>query len=136
MCGLIEANLRALKIESENVDVVSADATAFLRKFRKGREPSLSTTPRGLPARGPRFVGLMPRFPKPFDIIFFDPPYAADYEAVLSFIAQHRPQLLSDEGIAVVEHHKKKDLPEEFGSLKCYRRLKQGDSVLSFYEAT
>lgn len=120
MCGLIEANLGALKIESENVDVVSADATAFLKKFRKGREPSLT-------------VGLMPRFPEPFDIIFFDPPYAADYEAVLSFIAQHRPQLLSDEGIAVVEHHKKKDLPEEFGSLKCYRTLKQGDSVLSFY---
>ncbi|HEX6189205.1 MAG TPA: 16S rRNA (guanine(966)-N(2))-methyltransferase RsmD [Pyrinomonadaceae bacterium] len=123
MCGLIEANLRALKIESESIDVVSADATAFLRKFRKGREPSPT-------------VGLMPRLPEPFDIMFFDPPYAADYEAVLSFIAQHRPQLLSGEGIAVVEHHKKKDLPEEFGSLKCYRRLRQGDSVLSFYEAT
>ena len=122
MCGLIEANTGALQIESEKVVVVSADATAFLKKFAKQIEPSLT-------------VGLVPRLTGPFDIIFFDPPYAADYESVLSFMAEHRAQLLSDEGIAVVEHHKKKDLPDEFGSLKRYRTLKQGDSVLSFYRA-
>ena len=134
MCGLIEANLDALKIESENVDVVSADATVFLKKFGKGQEPSLSRTQRGLPARGARYVGLLPQLPQPFDIIFFDPPYAEDYEAVLSFVSEYRPQLLSDEGIAVVEHYKKKELPEHFGSLKRYRTLKQGDSVLSFFK--
>ena len=133
MCALIEANTGALEIESEKVDVVSSDATAFLKKFAKQIEPSLTTTPRGLPAREPRFVGLVPRLTGPFDIIFFDPPYAADYEAVLSFIAERRPQLLSDEGIVIVEHHKKKELSGEFGSLTCYRTLKQGDSVLSFF---
>src|SRR5688572_30688417 len=120
MCGLIEANLTALDIERETVAVVKAEATAFLKKCAKQIEPSLT-------------VGLLPRLPEPFDIMFFDPPYAADYESVLSFIAEHRPQLLSDEGIAVVEHHKKKDLPDEFGSLQRYRTLKQGDSVLSFF---
>lgn len=108
MCGLIEANTSALAIDAKEFEIVNADASEDLRRHaKKEREP--------------------------FDIIFFDPPYAADYESVLSFIAEHGPQLLSDEGISVVEHHKKKDLPDEFGPLKCYRTLKQGDSVLSFY---
>ena len=122
MCGLIEANLTALDIEREIVAVVNTEATAFLKKCARQIEPSLT-------------VGLLPRLPEPFDIIFFDPPYATDYEAVLSFIADHRPELMSDEAIVVVEHYKKKDLPDEFGPLKCYRTLKQGDSVLSFYES-
>jgi 16S rRNA (guanine(966)-N(2))-methyltransferase RsmD len=108
MSGLIEANTSALGIDEKEFEIVIADASDYLRRHAKKER-------------------------KPFDIIFFDPPYAEDYESVLSFIAEHRPQLLSDEGVAVVEHHKKKDLPDEFGSLKCYRTLKQGDSVLSFY---
>src|SRR5687768_4168629 len=117
MCGLIEANLDALQISEDAAQVVTAEASSFLRKSAK-IEPSLT-------------VGLLPRLSAPFEIVFFDPPYAADYESVLSFIAEHRPQLLSDEGIAVVEHHKKKDLLDEFGSLQRYRTLNQGDSVLS-----
>jgi 16S rRNA (guanine(966)-N(2))-methyltransferase RsmD len=108
MCALIEANTSALGIDAKEFEIVNADASGYLRRHAKKEQ-------------------------EPFDIIFFDPPYAADYEAVLSFIAEHRPQLLSDEGIAVVEHHKKKDLPDEFVPLKRYRTLKQGDSVLSFY---
>jgi 16S rRNA (guanine(966)-N(2))-methyltransferase RsmD len=108
MGSLIEANLEALGIDANELEIVNADAFEYLRRHAKKD-------------RGP------------FDIIFFDPPYAADYEAVLSFIAEHRAQLLSDEGIVIVEHYKKRDLPEEFDSLKRYRELKQGDSVLSFY---
>src|SRR5688572_21370195 len=119
MCALIEANLEALQIPEDAAEVVTAEASSFLRKRAK-IEPSLTVEP-------------LPRLSAPFDIIFFDPPYAADYESVLSFITEHLPQLLSDAGIAVVEHYKKKDLPDEFGSLQRYRTLKQGDSVLSFF---
>jgi 16S rRNA (guanine966-N2)-methyltransferase len=132
MCALIEANLEALQIPEDAAEVVTAEASSFLRKFAK-TESSLSSTPRGLPARGPRHVGLPPR-PGPFDIIFFDPPYAADYESVLSFIAEQQRQLVSDGGIVIVEHHKKKELAEEVGPLARYRILKQGDSVLSFFK--
>jgi 16S rRNA (guanine966-N2)-methyltransferase len=120
MCSLIEANLKALDIGSEKVEVVSTDSTAFLKKCAKQHEPSLT-------------VGLPPR-PGPFDIIFFDPPYAEDYELVLSFIAEQERQLVSDGGIVIVEHYKKKELAEEFGPLVRYRTLKQGDSVLSFFK--
>lgn len=108
MCWLIEANTSALGIDEQGFKIVNADASEYLRRHAKKD-------------RGP------------FDIIFYDPPYAEDYEAVLSFIAEPSRQLLSNGGIVVVEHYKKRDLPEEFDSLKRYRTLKQGDSVLSFY---
>src|SRR5688572_11689422 len=101
MCSLIEMNTSALGIDAKEFEIVNSDASDYLRRrAKKEREP--------------------------FDIIFFDPPYAEDYDVVLSFIAEHRPQLMSDEGIVVVEHHKKKDLPAEFDSLQRKTRLKQG----------
>ena len=109
MCALIEANLAALEIDEGEVDVFTAEASDFLRKRAK-KEVS------------------------PFEIVFFDPPYAADYEAVLQDIGKHAARLLTEDVFVVVEHHKKKQLPEEFGALRRYRELKQGDSKLSFYQ--
>jgi len=70
---------------------------------------------------------------QPFDIIFFDPPYASDYDSVLNYVGNHAVRILSKKGIVVVEHFSKNVLDEEFASLKRYRRVKQGDSSLSFY---
>jgi len=119
MCSLIEANLKALEIPEDAAEVVASEATSFLRRRAKKREPSLT-------------VGLVPRADQPFDVIFFDPPYAADYEFV-NLISDMGGQLLTEDAVLIVEHHKKRDLPDGFGSLKCYRTLKQGDSVLSFF---
>lgn len=107
MCELIKANTSALGIDEEEFEVVNADASDYLRRHAKKE-------------RGP------------FDIIFIDPPYSSDYTLV-NLISDTGGQLLTDDGVVIVEHHKKKELPEAFGSLKCYRTLKQGDSVLSFY---
>jgi len=120
MCSLIEANLDALGIPEDAADVVASEAASFLSKRAKKTKLSLT-------------VGLMARTLEPFDIIFFDPPYVADYEEALSLIAQHRRQLLANEGLVVVEHHKKKELKQEVGVLQSYRMLRQGDSCLSFY---
>ena len=109
MRALIEANLEALKIEESEVEIVTAEALGFLSKRGKGET-------------------------SPFDIIFFDPPYATDSEAVLQDIGKHAARLLTEDGLVVVEHHKKKELSEEFGALGRYRELKQGDSRLSFYQ--
>lgn len=108
MCPLIEANLETLEIE-DDFKVVTAEASDFLRKFVK-------------------------EVTSPFDIIFFDPPYAADYETVLDFIGAHATRLLADGGVMIVEHDKKKELREEAGQLRRYRVVRQGDSALSFYE--
>ena len=120
MYALIEANLKALGIGEDEVYVVNSEAQAFMHKCaKKQTKPSLT-------------VGLLPRF-APFDIIFFDPPYATDYETVLDYVGEHPTGLLAEGGVMIVEHHRKKDLKEEFGALRRHRMLKQGDSCLSFY---
>jgi len=107
MSALIEANLEALKIGTDEFELITADAFEFLR--RRVKKPG-----------------------KAFDVIYFDPPYAADYEAVLSIFGLQR-SLLAGDGIVIVEHHKKKAIAEALGALCFYRQLKQGDSALSFY---
>ncbi|MGZ8847745.1 MAG: 16S rRNA (guanine(966)-N(2))-methyltransferase RsmD [Pyrinomonadaceae bacterium] len=108
MCALIEANVEALKIDEGEVEVATAEATKFLARHAK------------------KGVQL-------FDIIFFDPPYAADYEAMLSYLGAHVGELLVPDGLVIVEHHKKRELPGEFGGVRRERLVKQGDSSLSFY---
>ena len=109
MCGLIEANLGAFEIGEEEIEIVTAEASDVLRRRIRKRAES-------------------------FDIIFFDPPYAADHEAVLDYIGEHAPELLAKAGVLIVEHDKKKELREKSGELKRYRVVKQGDSSLSFFE--
>ena len=111
MCALIEANLEALGVDEAEIEVVAAEASEFLRRRVKKRA-------------------------EPFDILFFDPPYATDHEAVLGYAGEHAAQLLAEDGFVIVEHYKKKDLKETFGVLRRHRVVKQGDSCLSFYEAS
>src|SRR6185436_11008015 len=55
MCALIESNLNSLEIGQDDYDVVLAEASDYLRRHVKKSE-------------------------LPFDMVFFDPPYATDYE--------------------------------------------------------
>jgi 16S rRNA (guanine966-N2)-methyltransferase len=110
MCGLIEANTSALGIDEQEFEIVNADASDYLRRHaKKEREP--------------------------FDIIFLDPPYGEESYSLVSLISDTGGQLLTADAVLIVEHHKKKDLADDMSSLKRYRTLKQGDSVLSFYRA-
>jgi 16S rRNA (guanine966-N2)-methyltransferase len=107
MAALIAANVESLEV-TDSTEIAIAEALEFLRRQIKHQANR-------------------------FDAIFFDPPYAEDYEAVLGFIAEHAAKLLRADGIVIVEHHKKKLLSDE-PRLKRYRQLKQGDSILSFFE--
>lgn len=108
MCALIEANLDEFGVAEEEREVVCGEASAFLRRRAKNES-------------------------EPFDIVFFDPPYATNYEAVLDYVGEHTAKLLAKDGLMIVEHHKKNDLRDGFGELRRCRVLKQGDSCLSFY---
>jgi 16S rRNA (guanine966-N2)-methyltransferase len=65
------------------------------------------------------------------EFVFVDPPYASAeiYAAVLTFLGSS--QVVG--GVVVVEHDKRFDPGEDFGGLKRYRTLLQGDSGLSLY---
>jgi 16S rRNA (guanine966-N2)-methyltransferase len=67
------------------------------------------------------------------DIAFFDPPYDwKPYDDLLE-IAFVR-QLLRCDGRAVIEHHRKAQLPESGNAYQRARVVRQGDHCLSFYE--
>lgn len=67
-----------------------------------------------------------------FDVVYLDPPYdSALYEPLLEQVGA--TGLLSEEGMAVVEHFKKRSLPERIGRLARARSVRVGDHVLSFY---
>ena len=120
MCALVEANLAALEIPPDEIAVVCREAGEFLR--RRARQNSTKAT--GADGGGSDV----------FDIIFFDPPYATDYDVVLGYCGENGRDLLAEGGLVIVEHHRKNELKDSYGSLRRYRELKQGDSCLSFYQ--
>jgi 16S rRNA (guanine(966)-N(2))-methyltransferase RsmD len=67
------------------------------------------------------------------DFIFLDPPYEMEeaYQRALEKLSTSG--LLRNESIVIAEHQKKFDPGEAFGPLRRYRKLVQGDAVLSFY---
>ncbi|HRI04764.1 MAG TPA: 16S rRNA (guanine(966)-N(2))-methyltransferase RsmD [Pyrinomonadaceae bacterium] len=104
-CALIEENLDKLDVSENTTEILGLDADNFT-----GRE---------------HITG--------WDIAFYDPPYEADYSIVLHEFG-FSSKLLNDGGLLVVEHHSKKHIPDEVGSLRRWRILKQGETSLSFYE--
>lgn len=104
-CALIEENLDKLGVDERRTEVFGLEAENFT-----GRE-----------------------HPNGWDIAFFDPPYDADYSLVLHEFG-YNSTLLVEDGILVVEHHTKRAVPDEVGSLRRWRNVKQGETSLSFYE--
>ena len=104
-CALVEENLDSLGVPESSTDILALDAENFT-----GREHSNG-----------------------WDIAFFDPPYESDYSIVLHEFG-YNTTLLNDEGVLVVEHHSKKQVPDEVGKLRRWRIIKQGETSLSFYE--
>ncbi len=65
--------------------------------------------------------------------IFLDPPYAADIEYERTLEALGESPLVAPEGRVIVEHLKKRELPDRAGELELTRVVEQGDAALSFY---
>ena len=68
------------------------------------------------------------------DVCFLDPPYAEEeeYENTLGFLSQS--QMIGPQGLVIAEHSKRFDPGDQVGALVRFRKLKQGDAVLSFYK--
>jgi 16S rRNA G966 N2-methylase RsmD len=109
MSALIKANLDLCRVPEEQTKVVQAEAGEFLRE-------------------------AISREFKPWDIVFFDPPYANDYLGILEMFGENAEAFLAEQGLLIVEHHHKNQLPDMIKSLRRSRLLKQGDSALSFYQ--
>lgn len=107
MCKLIETNIELCRIPAEQYEIYNTAAIEFLRSASQD---------------------------KSWDIVFFDPPYQDDYLKALRVLGSGN--IMREDGLLIAEHHHKTILPDTAGSLERTRVLKQGDSVLSFYQAT
>lgn len=108
LCALIESNLELCRVPAAESSVVTAEASEFLRSATKyNREP--------------------------WDIVFFDPPYADDYGTVLEQLGSQTGDIVREDALLIVEHDKRNQLPDRLGLLQRVRVLQQGDSALSFY---
>ncbi|HSZ61115.1 MAG TPA: 16S rRNA (guanine(966)-N(2))-methyltransferase RsmD [Terriglobales bacterium] len=103
---VIAANLKSLGI-SNGFQIMKAEAAKSLRQ--------------------PEAAGCVA------DYIFLDPPYSMhdEYAKMLAVLAQSK--LLGERCIVIAEHQKRFDPGEAHGELRRYRKLVQGDAVLSFY---
>ncbi len=109
MCELVGANLDLCRVPEEETQVLQAEANDFLARTLKQKTA-------------------------PWDIVFFDPPYAMNYLPVLKLFGSNTLNLLTKPGLLIVEHHHKNHLHDEVGSIIRSRILKQGDSALSFFK--
>jgi 16S rRNA (guanine966-N2)-methyltransferase len=105
ICSLITENLGRCGVCEDQAEVRTGDAILFLRRTE-------------LP---------------PWDIVFFDPPYRTDYAPVLSLLGT-AALIKRPGGILIAEHHCEHELKEREGRLRRRRKIRQGDSCLSFYE--
>ena len=71
---------------------------------------------------------LLPNHPA--DIVFLDPPYekTKEYDNSLAAIAETGCKL------CIAQHASRLELQSQYGSMRRFRILKQGDNSLSFYE--
>jgi 16S rRNA (guanine966-N2)-methyltransferase len=94
-----------------------------------------------------RLIEVSPRLEMaPFDLILLDPPYASDAgqrPKGIRLHAQHEDladvlkaaaAALTDDGLVVLEHARRRQVPESAGELVRTRSLISGDSVLAFYQ--
>jgi 16S rRNA (guanine966-N2)-methyltransferase len=101
---------RAIRLISRNLARCGiADRYAIIRT-------DLSTTAARLP-------------PQTYDLIFLDPPYDTDPVA----LARAAAERLAAGGLLVIEHARRRTLPDRIDGLTRVRELRAGDSALAFF---
>ena len=76
---------------------------------------------------------ILQRAGKKFDIVFFDPPYAASGQYPKVFEQLQQCDLLNDNAVVIAEHVKFVKLEDCVVYLRKIREVRQGDSILSLY---
>lgn len=100
----IKENLKTLKIEGNRYKIVLSEAMQFIKTYQGD----------------------------PFDLIFFDPPYAKNINNELIDLIAFR-KLLTKTGVIICENDKNTLLKERFGDLIKQREAFEGITKFTFY---
>ena len=102
----IRENLQKIQVDRKTYEVVRSDAVSLCSR---------------LSARGDSF-----------DLVFVDPPYeSALYSGIL--VAMGSMAVTAENGVVVVEHSKRINLPADVGQLGLYQEKVYGDTLISYY---
>lgn len=104
-CQIIRENLRSLEVE-DGFEVLQMDLNKALNVLRA-----------------------------PVTIAFLDPPYEREDLYLESLNHFGNVPLLATDGLLIMEHSKRIELPETVQGLRKIRSLVQGDAALAFYTA-
>ncbi len=108
-------------------------AQAALRVIRENLTLT-GLTERAVVIKGDAFKYLQRETPAPFDIIFIAPPqYKGMWHKALSMV-DARPELLTEEGLVVVQIHPKEFEEIPLNQLTLYDQRRYGSVLLCFYE--
>ncbi|MEZ5344720.1 MAG: 16S rRNA (guanine(966)-N(2))-methyltransferase RsmD [Pyrinomonadaceae bacterium] len=106
LCSFIKANLETLGIKTGHGEIFEIEVVPFLKRMEKRR-----------------------RF---WDVVFYDPPYDADYDEVLEYFKAG--VAIRKGGVLVIRHHVEMFFPETMGDLRRWKVVVEDESALSFYE--
>ena len=124
--------LEALSREAERVVFVEQGRAAALAITNNLRKLGVADQAEVFRCEVRTALNLLAERGDAFRFVLLDPPYRSTvYDSVLTHI--DRASLVTDDGSLVVEHHHKRDLHEAYGRLSRTRRVKAGESCLTFY---
>lgn len=107
MCHFIKLNLGACDISLGHGEIVNLEVVPFLKRIATRR--------------------------REWDVIYYDPPFEADYEEVLQFFARGIG-IRKKGGVLVVEHPAEMFFPQVLGVLERRKVVREGETALTFYE--
>jgi 16S rRNA (guanine(966)-N(2))-methyltransferase RsmD len=106
LCNFIKQNLKSTGVKEGHGEVFEIEAVPFLKQMEKRK--------------------------REWDVVYYDPPYDADYDEVLEFFK--RGVALKKRGVLVIEHPAEMFFPENIGVMHRWRVLVQGETALSFFD--
>jgi 16S rRNA (guanine966-N2)-methyltransferase len=114
----VEADARARRVLEENLASLGLESRAHVWRLR---------LPRGIEALREAL--------RQAELVLADPPYGGrEANALLESLGA--AGALSAQARVVIEHHGKDDLPDQMGALRCERRRRYGETVVSLYRVS
>ncbi|GIU82678.1 MAG: hypothetical protein D6687_05855 [Acidobacteria bacterium] len=107
MCSFIKKNMEICGIKEGHGEIFQIEAVPFLKRMKKRR--------------------------RYWDIVYFNPPYDANYDEVLEYF-KRGAAVCPRGGILVIEHPAEMFFDEKLGVLKRIKVSTIGETGLSFYE--
>jgi 16S rRNA (guanine966-N2)-methyltransferase len=115
---LVESSAAAVKVIRHNMQLLGVESSPQFELLSQSAESA--------------FRKLAERRKK-FDIVFLDPPYADSDQYSSTLDQLQELELLNQDATVVAEHSKFFCLPEQVQTLRKFRNVRQGDSVLSLF---